>query len=279
MCVSGYGFMALSSPTLAQVLGCVCSCARSACTRSVLPAVCGVRGCAWVLVLAAPRHCWWGFWGVLCLCARSACTPPILAGVCGLGVSVRNLAFSPPVLTGVVARVCLCARSACTPPFLAQVCGVCVCVFGYGFQLRPAFPGWESLGVRVCVRSPPVPCESWLRFVVCALGFRFGLSPRLSSLGCWGMCVFVRAPPAARRSWLGFNAWVCACIQALALPRHSWLWCWGLCVGVRAPHAFANPGLGLLCVGWVLPGTFSHAVVRCGLGALPGFAVPVAVVA
>ena len=60
----------------------------------------------------------------------------------------------------------------------------------------------------------------------------------------------------------------------MASPRHSG-WGIGVCVSVCAVCSYpANSGWGLWCVGWVLPGTCSRAVVLCMLCALPGFAAP-----
>ena len=110
-----------------------------------------------------------GVLGRFCWCACSASTPPILGGVRGACALVWFLAFTRPVLAGVVAcvcwrsqpanpgwgvwygRVCLgpgfscaplflpgllgcvcwCACSAGTQPVLARVCGVCACRFRF----------------------------------------------------------------------------------------------------------------------------------------------------
>ena len=72
----------------------------------------------------------------------------------------------------------------------------------------------------------------------------------------FGVCVFgVRAPPVPRHSWLGCALWVCV-------------------LGLRFWLRLATPCWGLWCVGWLLPGTCSYAVVRCVVCALPGFAPP-----
>ena len=129
-------------------------------------------------------------------------------------------------------RVCLNSGFGCTPPILAEVLGcVCagvgaplalhhswlgcapsVCVFGLGFRLHPATPGW---GVGVCVCScawPPCtpPLLAWLCSVGVCVWARASPAPRHSWLGCRGrVCAGVRAPPVARLSWLGCAAWVC----------------------------------------------------------------------
>ena len=137
-------------------------------------------------------------------------------------------------------------------------CAAWVCVFGLGFRLRPATPGW-GVGVCVCwcphsACTPPLLAGGCGVGVFC-LGSGFGCAPPLLAgvLGC--VCAGVCAPPVPRHPWLGCALWVCV------LGLGFWL----------RP---ATPGLGLYCVGWVFPGTCPCAVVRCVLCALPGFAAP-----
>ena len=66
-------FWASNPPNLAEVVGRVCLCARSACTLPFLARVCGLPVCARVRVSAAPRHSWLGCWGV-CACVHA---PPV----------------------------------------------------------------------------------------------------------------------------------------------------------------------------------------------------------
>ena len=70
-----------------------------------------------------------------------------------------------------------------------------------------------------------------------------------------GVCVWARVSAAPRHSWPGRALWVCV------LGLGFWL----------RP---ATPGWGLWCLGWLLPGTCSCAVVCCVLCALSGFVAP-----
>ena len=106
-----------------------------------------------------------------------------------------------------------------------------------GFRLRPATPGW---GVGLCVCS----CAR----SACTL-------PLLAGVRGVGVCVWARVSAEPRHSWLGCALSVCV------LGLGFWL----------RP---ATPGWGLWCVGWLLPGTCSCAVVRCVLCALSGFVAP-----
>ena len=84
-------------------------------------------------------------------------------------------------------------------------------MFGLGFRLRPATPGW-AVGVRVfvCVLRlyPATPGWGVRRGDLCK-GSGFGCAPRLlaGSVGC--VCAAVRAPLVPRHSWLGCAVWVC----------------------------------------------------------------------
>ena len=65
----------------------------------------------------------------------------------------------------------------------------------------------------------------------------------------------------------------CVWARVSTAPRHFWLGC--MCAFVCTLCLWPAPsGSGLRCMGWVLPGTCSCAVVRCRLCALPGFAAP-----
>ena len=257
--------------------GCVCLGSGLGCAPPLLAGVCwgvhvGVRApprprdswlgrAAWVCVFG------FGFWlrpttpglgvGVcVCWCGRSPCTPPLLAAVCSVGVCVwvrvRLRPATPAWVVGVC--VCWCGRSACTLPLLAGVCGVGVCAWA---------------------RVLAAPCHSWLgcwgtSVLVFALRLylatpRWGVRP-----GCVCLCSgFGCAPPLM--AWV-FRC-VCAGVRAPPVPRHSWLGCalWVCVLGLRFWLRPATPGWGVWCVGWLLPGTCSCAVVRCVLCALPGW--------
>ena len=152
-------------------------------------------------------------------------------------------------------------------------------VFGLGFPLRPATPGWgDGVGVCLCARSA---CTPPLLAGVCGVGVcawaRVPGAPRHSWLGCWGVCMFV-CPLRLYPATPGWGVWcggvclgsgfgcappllagvlgcVCACVRAPLLPRHSWLGCAAsVCVlGLRFRLRPATPGWGVgvfvcLCV-------------------------------
>ena len=189
-------------PFLVGVLGRAWLCARSACTPPFPARVCGVGGCAWARVSAAPRHSWARCCGVcvfVCAPCPVPCTPWPAGG------AVRGCVLGPGLLPrpatpgwGVGACVCLCARPACTPSFLAGVCGVGVCV-GLGFRLCPA-----TLGVGVCVRSSVCP--------VCTPPFLAG----------WRVCVWAWIS-SALRFFPGLGAGVRGLLCALrSFPFPFW---------------------------------------------------------
>ena len=180
VCVLWLGFR-LRPATRGWGVGlCVCSCARSACTPSLLAGVWGVGVSALAWVLAAPRSSWLGFWGVcVFVCAlglypatpgwgvqRAALVPRHSWLGCAAWVCVLWLGFRLSPATpgwGVGVCVCSCARSACTRPLLAGVCGVGVCALAW----VPAAPRHSWLGCWgvpdwCCVAPVPVP---W--FVAC----------------------------------------------------------------------------------------------------------------
>ena len=187
---------------------CVCLCARSACTPSVLAEVCGVGVCASARVLAAPRHSWLGCWGVCVLVCvlRLYPAPPgwgVRRGCVCLG---SGFGCAPPLLAGVLGCVCVCRRALLVPRHSWLECAVGMCVFGLGFRLHPATPGW---GVGVCV---------------CWCGLSACTPPLLAGVRAVGVCVWARVSAA---------------------PRHSWLGCWAVCVLVWALHLHpATPGWG-----------------------------------
>ena len=229
---------------------CVCWCGRSACTPPLLAGVRGVGVCVWARVSAAPRHSWLACWAV-CLLVWALRLHPATPGwgarrgcVC-LG---SGFGCAPPLLAGVLGCVCarLCAPLVTCHSWLG--CPVWVCVFGLGFRLRPATPGW-GVGLCLCSCACP-PCTPPLLAGVCGLGVcawaRVLAAPRHSWLGCWAVCVLVcalRLHPATP-GWgarcgcvclgLGFSCappllaglcivGVCAWARVWAAPCHSWL--------------------------------------------------------
>ena len=120
--------------------------------------------------------------------------------------------------------VCLGSGFGCAPPLLAGVLG-CVCV---------------------CVRTPLVPCDSWLGCAVWVrvLGLGVRLRPATPGWG-FGVCVCLCARSACTPPLLAGMCvvGVCAWARVSAAPRHSWLKCWGVCVlGERSA-----PGRAVRC--------------------------------
>ena len=131
VCLLQLGFRLRPATPGCGVGGCVCLCARSACTLPLLAGVCGVCVCSWTPVLAAPRPSWLGCWGVCVFVCVSACNPPLLAGVCGVGVC---------------AWACV---SAASRHCWLGCCGVCV--FVCALLLYAATPGWGVRCGYVCL--------------------------------------------------------------------------------------------------------------------------------
>ena len=115
--VVGFGFRLRPATPSWGVLVCVRLCARSACTLPFLAGVCRVGVCAWVPVLAAPRHSWLGCWG-LCL---FVCVLRLQPATPGWGVRCGCVCFgfgfscTPPLLAGVLRCVCACLRAPLVP--------------------------------------------------------------------------------------------------------------------------------------------------------------------
>ena len=161
------------------------------------------------------------------------------------------------------------------------LCGACVSVwvvFGLGFRLRPATPGWGD-GVCVCLRARSARTPPFLArlggVVVCAWA-PVSAAPRYSWLGCWVLWVLV----CPLRSYLPLLAGVigvhvCARARFLAPPRHSWLRCWGVRVSARLRLYPATPGWGLRCGRVCLGLSFGCAlpvlVELCGVVGVLGF--------
>ena len=98
-----------------------------------------------------------------------------------------------PLLAGVLGCVCAGVGALLAPRHSWLGCAPWVCVFGLGFRLRLATPGW---GVGVCVCrcacfpfTPPLLAGT-CGVVVC-VSARVGAAPRHSRLGCSGVCVLV----------------------------------------------------------------------------------------
>ena len=104
----------------------------------------------------------------------------------------------------------------------------------------------------------------------------------LSGFGCplpflagylWSFCVCVRGTIVSNQSWLGCAVYVCVLGLGLRLRAATPGWGVGVCVLLCTPCLYtAIPGWGLWCVGCVLPGTCSCAVVHCQFRVMPGFA-------
>ena len=249
--------------------GCVCLGSVFGCALPLLDRPCGVEGCAWARVSAAPRHSWLGVGVCVCLCVGSACPPPLLPEVCGVGVCAWARISPAPRHSWIGCwGVRVYVRAPLVPRHSWLECAVWACVLGLGFRLRPATPGW---GVRcgcvcfgsgfgcappllagvlgcvcACVCAPLVPPHSWLGCPVwvCVLGLVFWLGPASPGWGV-GVCVFV----CALRLYPTTPGWgVPALARVLDAPRHSWLGCLGVRVIVCALRLYpATPGWGVRC--------------------------------
>ena len=255
--------------------GCVCLGSGFGCAPPLLAGVCGVGACAWARVSAAPRHSWLGCWAV-CVLVWALClypATPSWGARPGCVCSGSGLGCAPPLLAGVLGCVCARVRAPLVPRHSWLGCAVWVSVFGLGFRLRPATPGW---GVAVCVCwcacsscTPPL-LAGVCGLAVCAWA-RVSAAPRHSWLGCWAVCVLVcalRLHPASP-GWgarcgcvclgSGFGcappllAWVlgcvCARVRAPLAPCHSWLGCavWVCVFGLGFRLRPATPGWGVRC--------------------------------
>ena len=236
---SGFG---CAPPRMVGLLWCVCLCACSPCTPPILAGVCGVGLCVWVRVSAAPRHSRLECWGVCVLVWALPLYPAtpcwgVRSGCMCLG---SGFGCDPPLLAGMFGCVCAGVGAPPVPRHSWQGCAVWLCVFGLGFGLRPAPPGW---GVGVCVvvcvlpPYPATPCWGVRRGCVC-LGSGFGCAPPLLAqvLGC--VSAGVRAPLVPRNSWLGCAVWVC--VPKELLPKGKRPGCLPTGTGKRA-------GLCVLC--------------------------------
>ena len=211
VCVFGLRFRLRPATPGWGVGVCVCWCGRSACTPPLLAGVRFVGVCVWARVSVAPRHSWLGCWAA-CVVVWALCLHPATPGWGGRHGCVclgSGFACAPPLLAGVLWCLCARVRAPLVPRHSWLGCAVWMCVFGSGFRLRPASPGW---GVGVCV--------------------------------CWCACSSCTPPLLAGVCGLP----VCAWAQVLAAPRHSWLARWAVCVLVCALCLHpATPGWGARC--------------------------------
>ena len=271
---------------------CVCLCARSTCTPPLLAWPVGCV-CAGVRALLVPRHSWlgcvvwvcvsglwfwlrpatpgWGFGLCVCSCACPPCTPPFLAGVCGVGVCVWAWVWAAPGHSWLGCwGVRVCVRAPLVPRLSWLGCAVGVCVFGLGFRLHAATPGW---GVWVCVfvcllpLYPATPGRGARRGSVC-LGSGLGCGPPLlpGALGC--VCVCVRAPLVPLHSWLGCAVGVCVFGLGFRLHPATPGWAVGVCVCWCGRSACTLPLLAEVravgvCVWAQVSAAFHHSWLGC----------------
>ena len=232
-------------------------CACSACTQLLLARVRGVGVCVRARVSAAPRHSWLGCWAVCVLRLHQA--TPGTGARCGCVCLGTGFGCAPPLLAGMLG--CVCAPLA--PRHSWHGCAVWVCVFGVGFRLRPATPGW-GVGLSACSACTQ-PVLARVRGVDVCVWARVSAAPRHSWLGCWAVCVlclhpatpgtgarcgcvclgsgFSCAPPLLA----GVLGCVCARVRAPLAPSHSWHGCavWVCVFGLEFRLRPATPGLGV----------------------------------
>ena len=279
VCVFGLGFRLRPATPGWGVGVCVCSCARSACTQPLLAQVRGVGVCVWAWVSAAPRNSWLGCWGmcVLVWALRLYPATPGWGGRRGCVCFCPGFGCTPPLLAGVLGCVCASVVAVLAPSHSLLGCAPWMCVFGLGFRLHPATPGW-GVGLCVCwcgrcACTPPL--LAGVRAVGVCVWPRVSVAPRHSWLGCWGVCVLVsalRLHPATLGTGarcgcvclgLGFSCappllagvlgCVCAGVGAPLAPRQSWLGCapWVCVFGLGSRLRPATPGWGVgLCLCW-----------------------------
>ena len=221
-------------PPLAGVLGCVC--VRP--PAPLVPRHSWLGSAAWVCVLGLgfplrPATVGWGVGLCVFVCAlRLYPATPGWGVRCGCVYSGSGFGCAPPVLALVLGCVCAFVRAPLVPRHSWLQCAVWKCVFGLGFWLRPATPGWGGcVYVCLCARSA---CTAPLLAGVCGVG----------------VCVWAWVSAALRPSWLGCQG-VRVCVHPPLVPRHSSLGCalW-LCVlglGFRLCPAFPGSGVGV-CV-------------------------------
>ena len=252
---------------------CVRWCGRSACTPPLLAGVRAVGVCVWPRVSAAPRHSWLGGWAVCVLVWPLRLHPATPGWGARRGCVCLGSGFvcTPPLLAGVLGCVCAGVGGLLATRHSWLGCAPWVCVFGLGFRLRPATPGW---GVGVCVCSCACPLlypasPGWgVRCGCVCLGSCFGCAPPLLAgvLGC--VYAGMRAPPVPRLSWLGCAAGVCVLGPGFWLRPVTPGWAVGLCVCSCARSACTLPllaglrGLGV-CVWAPVLAAPRHSLLGC----------------
>ena len=274
VCVFEFGFR-LRPTTPGWGVGVfVCWCGRSPCTPPLLAGVCGVGVCVWVRVSAAPRHSWLGCRGLCVL----VCALRLHPATPGWGVRRWCVCFgsgfgcAPPLLAGLSGIVCAGVHAPLVPRLSWLGCAVWVCVFGLGFRLRPATPGW---GVRVCVfvcvlpLYPATPGWGVRRGCMC-LGSGFHCaSPLLAGLlGC--VCARVRAPLVPRHSWLGcaVRVWVFGLGFRLRSATPGWgvrRGCVCLCLGFGCGPPLLARVVACVCAGVRAPLVPRHSWLGCAV--------------
>ena len=216
------------------VVRCGCGCLGSGfgCAPPLLAAVWGVDVCVWARVSAAPRGSWLGCGCVCVLLCALRLYPATPGWVVRRGCVCLGSGFgcAPSLLAGLLGCVCAPVHAPLVTRHSWLGCAVWVLVFGLGFRLRPATPGWGVRRGCVCLRSG------------------FGCAPPLLAglLGC-----------------------VCAGVPALLVPRHSWLgcavWVWVFELGFRLRPAIPGWQVGVcvfVCVVPPLPATPDLGVRR-----------------
>ena len=234
-------------------LGCwgVCVCLRA----PLVPRHSWLGCAAWLCVLGhwfrlRPATPGWGIGVCVSWCVRSTCIPPLLAGVCRVGVCVwARVSAAPRHAWLGCCGMRICVRAPLVHRHSRLGCAAWVSVYGFGFRLRPAAPGWcVWVCVCWCARSP---CTPPLLAGVCGVGLcvwaRVSAAPRHSWLGLWGVYIWVRAPPVPRHSWLGCAVWVCVLGLEFRLRPATPGWGVGGCVCWCARSACTLPLLAGLC--------------------------------
>ena len=206
-----------------------------------------------------------------CCCACSPCTPPLLAGACGVGVRVWiRVSAAPRHSLLLLGCVCGGVGAPLVPQLSWLGCAVWMCVFGLGFQLRPATPGW-GLGVCVLVWVLPLypATPGWgVRRVCVCLGLGFGCAPPLLAWVLRFVCAGVRASFVPCHSWLGFAVWMCVVGLGSRLRPATPGWGVELCVCWCSCSACSLPLLAGVCgvdvCGWALvSATPRHTWLGC----------------
>ena len=295
VCVLGVGFWVRPATPARDVGLCLCLWTRCACTPPLQAGVCGVGVGAWARVSAAPRHSWLGCWGV-CLFVCELRLYPATPGWgvrCGCVCLGSASGCAPPLLARVLGGLCVCVPAPLVPRHSFLGCAVWVCVFGVGFRVGLATPGW-GVGLCLCLWARSA-CTPRLLARVCGVGVgawaRVSAAPRLSWLGWWGVCVFVcelrlysaTSGSGVRCGWVclgsgfgcappdlaGVVGCVCVCGRTLLVPRHSWLVCAVLVCALGSDLGCAPPllagVLGCVCVCVRAPLVHRQSRLRCAV--------------